>query len=352
IILMKYLLIAVAILIVGFDYTFPGKIKHIALAPFLEKIPGHELLISRYYKGLGSIYSERRTGGGFGFLDPSYYVFDKVRGADSKTFTAIGGGYAKDKNGVYCRAKLMRADIDTFMPIERYGRYFFKDRENIWIPGCSSVLKKDQLGSQSFDVNTFEVLRCGLLRDKTGYYQYSPLHYAEFEKIELSNPNIDPNCVIKDGENLYYPWGSFGIGEPSRYMYHWTPIKALNFQKLPVAITGKNLRKKIDTSVYILKNEQELKDYLGVEAERLPKINFGEKYLLVVLASEQNSDQGYNLEVTQIIEEDESENLLIYFKESPPQGISQSSFVALIPKTEKKPLPSRGSLLRPVFSTF
>ena len=164
-------------------------------------------------------------------IDNMYDYFEKVEGADVKSFEAIDYSVGKDKNSVYYEAqKINGADVKSF---EFVGYNFFKDKNNVYYqrseftdnPDISYKFPKiEGADSKSFetidysvgkdknsvyyetqkingaDTISFKSLENNFFRDKKSVYYKN----KKLENIKPENFKVINSSLVKQGENLYY----------------------------------------------------------------------------------------------------------------------------------------------------
>ena len=148
--------------------------------------------------------------GNFARDDKNLYIFEyKVDGIDPKTFEALNYEMIKDKNGVYFleniseenenseiktkKLNLKGLDLRSFKKVDD-SNYYFKDKNSIYYEDSGNLHK-----IESADLKTFKDLDYNFAKDKNNIYyknkKLDGIDAASFEKIEFN--------FIKDKNRLY-----------------------------------------------------------------------------------------------------------------------------------------------------
>lgn len=164
-----------------------------------------------YWKDLFGVYIRKSKGGGLCVICPPSYYFEKIEGADPFTFKLLDSNYSQDKNSIFCSnystSKKLNIPPDQFKSIKNG---FYEDGINIWKPFCSKIKKEMTSDSptENFDLSSFEVLKCGIVKDKTGVYYYviAPVFFPAEEKILQKADLVDAGSfqLYKIENNICY----------------------------------------------------------------------------------------------------------------------------------------------------
>ena len=129
-----------------------------------------------------------------------YYHFQKIEGADIKTFEPEGYSIGKDKVGVYYEThKVNGVDVNSF---EVLKNDFFKDKNNVYYKN-----KKLEI----FKPKNFEVIDYSLVKQNEDLYYFTEdeNNNTKFVPLESKNVDIDTFQILdddyaKDKNNTYY----------------------------------------------------------------------------------------------------------------------------------------------------
>ena len=129
-----------------------------------------------------------------------YYHFQKIGGADIKTFEPEGYSIGKDKMGVYYETrKVNGVDVNSF---EVLKNDFFKDKNNVYYKN-----KKLEI----FKPKNFEVIDYSLVKQNEDLYYFTEdeNNNTKFVPLESKNVDIDTFQILdddyaKDKNNTYY----------------------------------------------------------------------------------------------------------------------------------------------------
>ena len=129
-----------------------------------------------------------------------YYDFQKIEGADIKTFEPEGFFIGKDKKGVYYKThKINGIDVNSTEVLENE---FYKDKNNIYY-------RNKKL--ENFKPENFEVISSSLVRQNEDFYYFTEDENNNTKFILLENKNIDAETFevldeeyTKDKNNVYY----------------------------------------------------------------------------------------------------------------------------------------------------
>lgn len=129
-----------------------------------------------------------------------YYHFQKIEGADIKTFEPEGYSIGKDKMGVYYETrKVNGVDVSSF---EVLKNDFFKDKNNVYYKN-----KKLEI----FKPKNFEVIDYSLVKQNEDLYYFTEdeNNNTKFVPLESKNVDIDTFQILdddyaKDKNNAYY----------------------------------------------------------------------------------------------------------------------------------------------------
>ena len=127
-----------------------------------------------------------------------YYDFQKIEGADIKTFEPEGFFIGKDKKGVYYKThKINGIDVNSTEVLENE---FYKDKNNIYY-------RNKKL--ENFKPENFEVISSSLVGQNFYYFTKDENNNTKF--ILLENKNVDAETFevldeeyTKDKNNVYY----------------------------------------------------------------------------------------------------------------------------------------------------
>ena len=129
-----------------------------------------------------------------------YYDFQKIEGADIKTFEPDGYSIGKDKTGVYYKThKINGIDINSTEVLENE---FYKDKNNIYY-------RNKKL--ENFKPENFEVISSSLVGQNEDFYYFTEDENNNTKFILLENKNVDAETFevldeeyTKDKNNVYY----------------------------------------------------------------------------------------------------------------------------------------------------
>lgn len=129
-----------------------------------------------------------------------YYDFQKIEGADIKTFEPDGYSIGKDKTGVYYKThKINGIDINSTEVLENE---FYKDKNNIYY-------RNKKL--ENFKPENFEVISSSLVQQNEDFYYFTEDENDNTKFFLLENKNVDAETFevldeeyTKDKNNVYY----------------------------------------------------------------------------------------------------------------------------------------------------
>lgn len=129
-----------------------------------------------------------------------YYDFQKIEGADIKTFEPDGYSIGKDKTGVYYKThKINGIDVNSTEVLENE---FYKDKNNIYY-------RNKKL--ENFKPENFEVISSSLVGQNEDFYYFTEDENDNTKFILLENKNVDAETFevldeeyTKDKNNVYY----------------------------------------------------------------------------------------------------------------------------------------------------
>ena len=129
-----------------------------------------------------------------------YYDFQKIEGADIKTFEPEGFFIGKDKKGVYYKThKINGIDVNSTEVLENE---FYKDKNNIYY-------RNKKL--ENFKPENFEVISSSLVGQNEDFYYFTEDKNNNTKFILLENKNVDAETFevldeeyTKDKNNVYY----------------------------------------------------------------------------------------------------------------------------------------------------
>ncbi len=129
-----------------------------------------------------------------------YYDFQKIEGADIKTFEPEGFFIGKDKKGVYYKThKINGIDVNSTEVLENE---FYKDKNNIYY-------RNKKL--ENFKPENFEVISSSLVGQNEDFYYFTKDENNNTKFILLENKNVDAETFevldeeyTKDKNNVYY----------------------------------------------------------------------------------------------------------------------------------------------------
>ena len=129
-----------------------------------------------------------------------YYDFQKIEGADIKTFEPEGFFIGKDKKGVYYKThKINGIDVNSTEVLENE---FYKDKNNIYY-------RNKKL--ENFKPENFEVISSSLVGQNEDFYYFTEDENDNTKFILLENKNVDAETFevldeeyTKDKNNAYY----------------------------------------------------------------------------------------------------------------------------------------------------
>ena len=129
-----------------------------------------------------------------------YYDFQKIEGADIKTFEPNGFFIGKDKTGVYYKThKINGIDVNSTEVLENE---FYKDKNNIYY-------RNKKL--ENFKPENFEVISSSLVGQNEDFYYFTEDENDNTKFILLENKNVDAETFevldeeyTKDKNNAYY----------------------------------------------------------------------------------------------------------------------------------------------------
>ena len=129
-----------------------------------------------------------------------YYDFQKIEGADIKTFEPDGYSIGKDKKGVYYKThKINGIDVNSTEVLENE---FYKDKNNIYY-------RNKKL--ENFKPENFEVISSSLVGQNEDCYYFTEDENDNTKFFLLENKNVDAETFevldeeyTKDKNNVYY----------------------------------------------------------------------------------------------------------------------------------------------------
>lgn len=129
-----------------------------------------------------------------------YYDFQKIEGADIKTFEPDGYSIGKDKKGVYYKThKINGIDVNSTEVLENE---FYKDKNNIYY-------RNKKL--ENFKPENFEVISSSLVQQNEDFYYFTEDENDNTKFFLLENKNVDAETFevldeeyTKDKNNVYY----------------------------------------------------------------------------------------------------------------------------------------------------
>jgi len=129
-----------------------------------------------------------------------YYDFQKIEGADIKTFEPDGYSIGKDKKGVYYKThKINGIDVNGTEVLENE---FYKDKNNIYY-------RNKKL--ENFKPENFEVISSSLVGQNEDFYYFTEDENDNTKFFLLENKNVDAETFevldeeyTKDKNNVYY----------------------------------------------------------------------------------------------------------------------------------------------------
>ena len=129
-----------------------------------------------------------------------YYDFQKIEGADIKTFEPEEFFIGKDKKGVYYKThKINGIDVNSTEVLENE---FYKDKNNIYY-------RNKKL--ENFKPENFEVISSSLVGQNEDFYYFTEDENNNTKFILLENKNVDAETFevldeeyTKDKNNVYY----------------------------------------------------------------------------------------------------------------------------------------------------
>ena len=129
-----------------------------------------------------------------------YYDFQKIEGADIKTFEPDGYSIGKDKTGAYYKThKINGIDVNSTEVLENE---FYKDKNNIYY-------RNKKL--ENFKPENFEVISSSLVGQNEDFYYFTEDENDNTKFILLENKNVDAETFevldeeyTKDKNNAYY----------------------------------------------------------------------------------------------------------------------------------------------------
>jgi hypothetical protein len=138
-------------------------------------------------------------------LGHSLEVIEKNK-FDYETFTALGGKYQKDKNGIYFDGELIKnVDIKSFQVL---SKFFSKDKTHIF--RFEKIFKE---GPES-EIATFEGINNEYIKDNQNIYNSWGIvkgpDIGTFVKISDS--------MAKDKNNVYGPWEKLRLVDPETFI--------------------------------------------------------------------------------------------------------------------------------------
>ena len=143
--------------------------------------------------------------------DKNVYFFNKkVIGVDAKTFEKVGYDIVKDKNGVYflenvseenenseIKVKKLDSkgiDLKSFKKVDN-SDYYFKDKNGVYYENSENLHKIENV-----DLKTFEALDYDFTKDKNNvYYEGEKVEGIDMNSIEVVN-----RMCIKDKNSVFY----------------------------------------------------------------------------------------------------------------------------------------------------
>ena len=129
-----------------------------------------------------------------------YYDFQKIEGADIKTFEPDGYSIGKDKTGAYYKThKINGIDVNSTEVLENE---FYKDKNNIYY-------RNKKL--ENFKPENFEVISSSLVGQNEDFYYFTEDENDNTKFFLLENKNVDAETFevldeeyTKDKNNVYY----------------------------------------------------------------------------------------------------------------------------------------------------
>ena len=143
--------------------------------------------------------------------DKNVYFFNKkVIGVDAKTFEKVGYDIVKDKNGAYflenvseenenseIKVKKLDSkgiDLKSFKKVDN-SDYYFKDKNGVYYENSENLHKIENV-----DLKTFEALDYDFTKDKNNvYYEGEKVEGVDMNSIEVVN-----RMCIKDKNSVFY----------------------------------------------------------------------------------------------------------------------------------------------------
>jgi len=194
----KFIILIVLILVIIILIT-------VIVIPILNKLGVNilkEYLGYNYWKDPFGVYI-RKSEGGWCVVCPTTYYFEKIEGADPSSIKILDEYYLQDKNSIFCSnyitSRKLNISPDRFKLI---GNGFYEDGVNIWKSLCAKIKKAETSNSPSenFDIDSFQLLKCGIAKDKTGifYYPGYPTYYMPEGEIFLKANFADPDTFQLD----------------------------------------------------------------------------------------------------------------------------------------------------------
>ena len=172
-------------------------------------IPSLELLgdsYNKYYRDKNNIY----------FLNDKddKMEFEKLAGANPKTFEIINGNFARDDKNVYFfNKKVIGVDAKTF---EKVGYDIVKDKngvyflENVSEENENLEIKTKNLKADGIDLKTLKKLDNGYFKDKNSIYYELNGNLYKMKNVDLptfevlNSPYSSSVYFAKDKNNVYY----------------------------------------------------------------------------------------------------------------------------------------------------
>lgn len=128
-----------------------------------------------------------------------YFNFQKIKGADIKTFEPVNYAIGKDKTGVYYTTQEVKGvDMNSFEPLENN---FFKDKNNVYYENK----KLENIRPETFEVINYSLVK----QDGNMYYivkeEESNLKFFPIEKnVDTDTFEVLDENYTKDKNNAYY----------------------------------------------------------------------------------------------------------------------------------------------------